>query len=484
MDVPMWAQEAVEPAWQDARELHTSNEEPAGETATTITGQVFGALEDAKATRSKSSQVRRLSQALADLGHREHWLIPAEDIIREPSATPLGRGGFGSVYAGCLHGASVALKYPHGVDDFVISAGTVALTNELRILRHVRHPNIVMWHGACIDPDQILFVLVFEKIDGEPLHAWLEEQKLDEHVNGKFWVLENIACALRYLHVQSPNILHGDIKDSNIMVERLERRPRARLLDFGLSRIIKENSSLLGASWRWAAPEVLLNTSRLSPASDVFSFGRLFHRVLSGQRPLFGIKHATSARLFAAHSLVWMPAWGGAKWNHVRSLCHQCIAFEKEARPPMTDVHQEVRMLLEQAHITHKPIHPLGISGCEHNCQQLSFTFDLDEEGLPIIDCSTAFKMLIGAECMGLDLLEVACDPTLVTLLVQLELQLCAKPDTRSEVMQTELKFCFPTRGGSPLEVRAICSRNPRLSEIPFMTFSMQDVQMSAPMSS
>jgi len=255
------------------------------------------------------SQSREAWQALVDLGKREHWLISADDIANDTSAETLGSGGFGSVHAGLLHASPIALKTAHGADNACISTATTTLANELRILRHLRHPYVVSWFGACIDPNQMKFSLVFERVDGECLYSCLDSQTIDQYADGRLRILENVACALCYLHAQAPKIVHGDIKDSNIMVERWEAKPRARLLDFGLSLVVERDSSLLGASWRWAAPESLPRPHRVQPSSDVFSFGRLLHRVLTGQKPLAGISKQRSVQIFAEHGLLWTPAW-------------------------------------------------------------------------------------------------------------------------------------------------------------------------------
>ena len=41
------------------------------------------------------------------------------------------------------------------------------LANELRILRHVRHPNVVLFYGACLDVESCGLVLVMKWVLGE-----------------------------------------------------------------------------------------------------------------------------------------------------------------------------------------------------------------------------------------------------------------------------------------------------------------------------
>ena len=82
---------------------------------------------------------------LVQLGRCEHWVL--EDNVVEFSVDKnLGEGGFGSVYECRLHGVPLAVKMPGEGHDPCRQMH--ALGNEIRILRHLRHPNIVSFHGV------------------------------------------------------------------------------------------------------------------------------------------------------------------------------------------------------------------------------------------------------------------------------------------------------------------------------------------------
>ncbi|CAK0904783.1 unnamed protein product [Prorocentrum cordatum] len=124
------------------------------------------------------------------------------------------------------------------------------LCNELRALRRVRHPNIVFLYGACMDVDSNKLCLVLEFVDGVPLGAFCTAPATS---SARSLVVFDVLNALRYLHSMHPS------KDSNILVE--ERRSgsgrssyRAKLLDFGLSRLVTRNARPLGGTLRWMAP--------------------------------------------------------------------------------------------------------------------------------------------------------------------------------------------------------------------------------------
>jgi len=146
------------PLREDERDINTTDTQT--ETGTTLTSRLFANLRHSMRTEQEGTTSKGTWQALVDLGRREHWLIPADDIADDPSVGLLGTGGFGSVRAGFLLGSPMALKTPHVADSPRISAVTTALANELRIMRHLRHPYLVMWYGACVDPYQTKLSMV------------------------------------------------------------------------------------------------------------------------------------------------------------------------------------------------------------------------------------------------------------------------------------------------------------------------------------
>ncbi|CAE8619289.1 unnamed protein product, partial [Polarella glacialis] len=108
-------------------------------------------------------------RALMELGHKEHWIIRARDLVCDHLAI-LGSGGFGTVYQGTYHGCKVAVKV-----NCKEKRTHHPLLNELRVLRHVRHPNIVLFFGACIGKKASDMMLVFELIEGVTLQEFMTD---------------------------------------------------------------------------------------------------------------------------------------------------------------------------------------------------------------------------------------------------------------------------------------------------------------------
>ncbi|KIO31705.1 hypothetical protein M407DRAFT_67620, partial [Tulasnella calospora MUT 4182] len=101
-------------------------------------------------------------------------------------------------------------------------------------------------------------------------------------------LLGQTADAINYLHIK--DVLHGDIKASNILISR---EASVLLCDFGLARMTDSDTSSLmkgAGSTRWMAPE-LFNKEPKSTETDIHAFGMTIAEVLKGEVPL---KHLSS----------------------------------------------------------------------------------------------------------------------------------------------------------------------------------------------
>lgn len=81
--------------------------------------------------------------------------------------------------------------------------------------RHLRHPNIVQFLGACTVPGHLS--MVTELMTGGDL-AQLIEKKRNLSVIQKCLIAKDIAKALRWCHESKPPVIHRDLKPSNWFV--------------------------------------------------------------------------------------------------------------------------------------------------------------------------------------------------------------------------------------------------------------------------
>ncbi|KAI9083769.1 hypothetical protein K1719_034237 [Acacia pycnantha] len=194
----------------------------------------------------------------------------------------IGRGGYGVVYKGVLRdGTQVAIKCL-SVES---KQGAREFMTEIDMISNVRHPNLVQLVGCCIEENHR--ILVYEFLENNSLARFLLGFK------SKFvalnWlkrasICRGTASALAFLHDEvQPNIVHRDIKASNIL---LDGNFDPKIGDFGLAKLFPDNvthlSTRVAGTVGYLAPEYAL-LGQLTKKADVYSFGVLLLEVISGR---------------------------------------------------------------------------------------------------------------------------------------------------------------------------------------------------------
>ena len=202
----------------------------------------------------------------------------------------IGTGAYGVVCAAKDNrtGQRVAIKkIPKIFDVLVIAKRTY---RELKILRHLRHENIISILGVMQPPENLsLFedvYVVLDLMESDLHHIIHSVQPLsDEHI--KFFLYQ-VLRGLKYIH--SANVLHRDLKPSNLLVNR---NCELKIGDFGMARGLSsspdEHATFMTeyVATRWyRAPELMLSFSEYTFAIDMWSVGCILAEML-GRRQLF-----------------------------------------------------------------------------------------------------------------------------------------------------------------------------------------------------
>jgi len=192
------------------------------------------------------------------------WEIPFENIS---DLEWLGSGAQGAVFVGKYKGEAVAVKKVKEEHEV-----------EIKHLRKLNHPNIVLFKGVCTQAP--VFCIVMEYCPYGPLFNLLREGKEVPPKKLVGWT-KQIATGMSYLHQHK--IIHRDLKSPNILIGRNDI---IKISDFGTSRQWSEHSTKMSfaGTVAWMAPEVIRNEV-CNEKVDIWSFGVCVWELLTCEIP-------------------------------------------------------------------------------------------------------------------------------------------------------------------------------------------------------
>jgi serine/threonine protein kinase len=192
----------------------------------------------------------------------------------------LGNGGFGEVFLGEWRHTEVAIKKLRMKD---MSPETLAaFKNEAGIMARLNSPHTVRLYGITLSPE---YTLVMEYLPKGSLYDVLSTEKALPW-STRSQIALDMSIGLAFLHTE--NILHQDLKSLNVL---LDNQYRAKLADFGLSKIKLESSRTTSVSVQsvgtlpWKAPELLERGPKYNAACDMYSLGMTLWELSSGKLP-------------------------------------------------------------------------------------------------------------------------------------------------------------------------------------------------------
>ncbi|OWJ99206.1 IRAK1 [Cervus elaphus hippelaphus] len=263
----------------------------------------------------------------------------------------IGEGGFGCVYRAVMRNTVYAVKRLKEEADLEWTTVKQSFQTEVQQLSRFRHPNIVDFAGYCAQSG--FYCLVYGFLPNGSL-----EDRL--HVQTQAWpplswpqrldILLGTARAIQFLHQDSPSLIHGDVKSSNVL---LDERLMPKLGDFGLARLSRFAGANPGQSSSVARtrtvrgtlaylPEEYVKTGRLAVDTDTFSFGVVLLETLAGQRAVrmhgsqpkhINVSPLSGSQLCESQPRCWACGWIPGSQVSSEHMQTRARGWQCKARP-------------------------------------------------------------------------------------------------------------------------------------------------------
>jgi len=201
----------------------------------------------------------------------------------------LGRGGTSVVWLGVRADGGVKREVAIKMPLFVLASPTATerFARERDVLARLTHPQIARLYDAGIASGGQPFI-VMEFVDGVPMTQACDLRCLS--IEQRLRLFLQLLAAVEHAHRHL--VVHRDIKPSNILVDA---QGQARLLDFGIAKLLADGSAHASATQltleggnaltpHYAAPEQF-NNRPISTATDIYSLGVVLYELLTGTRP-------------------------------------------------------------------------------------------------------------------------------------------------------------------------------------------------------
>ncbi len=167
--------------------------------------------------------------------------------------------------------------------------------SEANFYKKIQHPGVVHILETGVLTDQVYNIevpyFIMSYIRGVTLAELLKKESpmdLEQALS----ITRDVLGALEIIHRN--NIIHRDLKPSNIMIE--EGTGKGIIIDFGIAKDVLGGTCLtttgtfLGSPL-YMAPEQCIDSRKVCPASDIYAYGAVLYKMLTGKPPFEGGSH-------------------------------------------------------------------------------------------------------------------------------------------------------------------------------------------------
>jgi len=263
------------------------------------------------------------------------FTIDAKEIV---VGKKIGIGSFGAVHRAEWNGTQVA--YKSMLDEDLKESTIQDFSEEIRMMRALRHPNIVLFLGAVINPPRL--GIVSELMTRGNLEQLLHgEGPMSDSLRSNGLLRRQMAAdcvrGMAYLHSLATPVVHHDLKPANLLVDT---NWTLKVSDFGMSRLksytYTSQCQAPGGTPEWMAPEALRGDT-LNELSDVYSFGVVLWELVTLNYPWRELSSPVQivAQVAFLHRRLKVPEWVD---KPIDDLLHECWAREVQDRPSFANI--------------------------------------------------------------------------------------------------------------------------------------------------
>ena len=261
----------------------------------------------------------------------------------------LDAGGMQEVYVSqdTLLNRLVALKTPFN------NSAEKRFQRSAELAARINHPNVAKTMDFFVENGRQ--ILVEELVVGKSVEKQLTEDyaHFDPHLLARFG--HHFSKAIQASH--HVDVVHRDLKPSNIMVETIGAECCFKVTDFGIARLVESElegavddegsigtagSSTIVGALPYMAPELIENPKTSDKPADIWAFGAILYRLLSGATP-YGTGLAAVPKIYAAEPpnkpihidrVLQFKSLANELWN----VSLSCLKKNPEERPTASEL--------------------------------------------------------------------------------------------------------------------------------------------------